>query len=172
MDMELELLLDRQSIHDATVRYCRGIDRLDVDLVRSAYHDDGFDDHGLYRGRIDVVAEQLISALRGQFTSHSHLISNQSISLRGRHAHVETYFVAIHVRDSDGQGSQSTVTGRYVDSFEKRKGNWRISRRVVVYDSRRVDAIGSHGLSELGDVVRGRRDKEDPSYRLDGMTGS
>ena len=35
---------DREAITDCLYRYTRGIDRLDRDLVRSAYHDDAVDD--------------------------------------------------------------------------------------------------------------------------------
>ena len=44
-----DTLLDREAIREAMGRYCRGIDRLDVDLIRSAYHEDAFDDHGPFK---------------------------------------------------------------------------------------------------------------------------
>ncbi|WP_221890845.1 nuclear transport factor 2 family protein [Microbispora sp. KK1-11] len=34
---------DQQEIHEVVLRYCRGVDRLDMDLVRSAYHPDAID---------------------------------------------------------------------------------------------------------------------------------
>ncbi len=36
--MGVDELLARAAIHDVVLRYCRGIDRLDRDLVRSCYH--------------------------------------------------------------------------------------------------------------------------------------
>jgi SnoaL-like domain len=35
---EVRELLDKQAIHEALMHYCRGIDRCDEDLIRSAYH--------------------------------------------------------------------------------------------------------------------------------------
>jgi hypothetical protein len=31
-------LMDKQEIHDVLMRYCRGIDRCDEELLRSVYH--------------------------------------------------------------------------------------------------------------------------------------
>jgi hypothetical protein len=34
----LQSLADKQAIYEVLLRYCRGIDRIDMDLVRSAFH--------------------------------------------------------------------------------------------------------------------------------------
>src|SRR5882724_2908499 len=46
--MALRQLLDRQAILDCLHRYTRGVDRLDRQLLLSAYHADAIDDHGLF----------------------------------------------------------------------------------------------------------------------------
>ena len=47
MDAETAALVrelkDRQEIYDCIMRYCRGIDRLDRDMLLSAYHPDAVD---------------------------------------------------------------------------------------------------------------------------------
>ena len=50
---ELRTLLDRAQIHDALMRYCRGVDRGDSELVLSALHPDATID--LRRGPIAVT---------------------------------------------------------------------------------------------------------------------
>ncbi|MDX6739529.1 nuclear transport factor 2 family protein [Actinocorallia sp. A-T 12471] len=40
--MNLEELSARAQIHDVLLRYCRGLDRVDMDLVRGAFHEDAF----------------------------------------------------------------------------------------------------------------------------------
>ena len=40
MSIDIEELAARAAIEDALLTYCRGVDRLDADLVRSAFHDD------------------------------------------------------------------------------------------------------------------------------------
>jgi hypothetical protein len=42
--MKLEELSARAEIHDALLRYCRGLDRVDMDLVRGAFHPDAWVD--------------------------------------------------------------------------------------------------------------------------------
>ncbi|HJY93624.1 MAG TPA: nuclear transport factor 2 family protein, partial [Streptosporangiaceae bacterium] len=39
-----------EAIRQAALRYCRGVDRLDAELMRSAYHNDATDDHGVFVG--------------------------------------------------------------------------------------------------------------------------
>ena len=48
MDPRLSRLLDRNEIEEVVLRYCRGIDRRDFDLVRSCYHPDATDRHGSF----------------------------------------------------------------------------------------------------------------------------
>ncbi len=42
--MNVEGLVDRAEIHDVLVRYSRGLDRVDMALVRDAFHDDAWID--------------------------------------------------------------------------------------------------------------------------------
>ncbi|MDN5546610.1 MAG: nuclear transport factor 2 family protein, partial [Rhodococcus sp. (in: high G+C Gram-positive bacteria)] len=53
MDRALQDLIDKQAIREVVLTYCRGIDRLDFDLVRSAYHPDAIDHHTGFDGNID-----------------------------------------------------------------------------------------------------------------------
>ena len=49
-DTAMQEMLDSHQIQKMLVDYCRGIDRCDVELVASVYHDDAVDDHGIFRG--------------------------------------------------------------------------------------------------------------------------
>jgi hypothetical protein len=49
----LQEMIDRADIHDCMVRYARGMDRRDRDLLRSAYHDGAIDDHVGFVGLVD-----------------------------------------------------------------------------------------------------------------------
>jgi SnoaL-like domain len=51
---ELRDLRDRQDILDCINSYGRGLDRLDADLIRNAYHADAIDQHGTFVGGVDM----------------------------------------------------------------------------------------------------------------------
>ena len=55
-------LRDRHEIQECLFRYVRGVDRRNWDLVRSAYHPDAYDDHGNYKGNIDIEHEDDVFA--------------------------------------------------------------------------------------------------------------
>ena len=65
MDAETTALVrelkDRQEIYDCLMRYCRGIDRLDRDMLLSAYHPDAVDDHGVYVGGVEGFATHVFA---------------------------------------------------------------------------------------------------------------
>jgi ketosteroid isomerase-like protein len=165
-DDAIQQLLDKQEIREVIYRYCRGADRMDAELMRSAYHDDAVDDHGAIRGGRDDYVETVMRVLEQNYLSTSHAIGNQLIELTGDHAHVESYFVAVHTHEPDGILTQDTVYGRYVDRFEHRGGRWGIVHRTVVIDSYNSDAVRPWRLySDISLMERGRRDHSDVSYR-------
>ena len=78
MDPRIAQLLDKEAIRDVVYRYCRAIDRHDLEALRNCYHADATDDHGSFRGTIDeylVWVEKLLE--RYSWTMHS--VSNSLI---------------------------------------------------------------------------------------------
>ena len=62
MDLEelataVRALQDRQEIHNCIIRYSRGVDRLDRELLLSVYHPDAIDDHGMFVGGPEEFAD-------------------------------------------------------------------------------------------------------------------
>ena len=55
----LQSLIDRAAIHDLIMRYARGVDRRDLDLVASCFAADAAYDGALGSGGIDVVLAAL-----------------------------------------------------------------------------------------------------------------
>jgi hypothetical protein len=168
---------DRREIEACLLRYTRGVDRKNWDLVRSAYHTDAFDDHGNYKGGIDGFIESLIR--RHQTIEQSmHVVSNMTIAFASADtALVETYFIT-HQRISAEAGDarlgylrgqpigpdqavETEVVGRYVDRMARRDGAWRIQRRTVVFEvSRGQPAPAGGGLQSHWALSR--RDGNDP----------
>jgi hypothetical protein len=141
------------------------VDRLDPEMIKSAYHPDGYDDHGDLKGSVDEFVADLVPLLRSNYVSTSHNICNQLIDLDGDRAFVESYLIAVHVTESDGNQWQEIVFGRYVDRFERRDGDWRIVHRVVVIDSRNTQPVQPSRLAtDETKIPRGRRDETDAVY--------
>jgi hypothetical protein len=158
-------LVAKDRIRDVLCRYTRGIDRKDFDLVRSCYHPDSFDDHGGYAGGLDGLMEYLQEAT-ARYTHTMHFLGNMIIEVDGPTAHVETYAIAIHrLPTRPGKLNRDiTLMMRYVDVLEERAGEWRISRRVCVYDWGRLDS-DLDGREMLGEAfVRGALFPDDLIY--------
>ena len=163
MDDALQRLLDEEAIKKVHIRYCRGIDRMDWDLIRSCYHPDAIDDHGEFVGGIDEFIEYCKKGCP-TFISTTHFTGNQLVEVDGDSAWAEHYARAYH-RVEDGPGGpikDLVVNTRYVDRFEKRAGEWRIAKRVVVVDTDRVDPVNERWVPES--QLRSARDRSDPSY--------
>jgi hypothetical protein len=162
------LLADERAIRRVVLRYCRGADRLDVDLVRSCYHPDATDEHGSFSGGVEEYLAWAFGLLR-RYDSTFHLVANMLVDVAGDVALAESYGVAYHRgRGHDGafQASRNLVTGfRFVDRFERRGGEWRIAARVATTEWSRVD--DEAGRWPVPDQLRrGARDGSDPVYTL------
>jgi hypothetical protein len=159
----VEDLLAKQAIHDALMRYCRGIDRCDAELVRSAYHPDSFDDHGAYKGNGWEFADVVVEGL-AMFASTQHAICNEFVELDGDVGYAESYFVASHRLDQEGVLVDLVFAGRYVDRFELRAGDWKIAHRVVVHDWSRIDRV-EEVFPGLDVFEQGKRGHDDIVFR-------
>jgi hypothetical protein len=127
----IQRLLDKEAIREASLRYTRGIDRHDDEIMAQAYHADATDDHGGYIGDPAGFIAHSKKAHSGAWNVHHHYIGNQTIDLDGDTAHVETYFLAALRRKT---GPIDMVGGRYVDRFERREGRWAIADRVCLVE--------------------------------------
>jgi len=128
----LRALQDKEAIRDCLHRYCRGIDRVDEEALRSAYWPDANDCHGAYRGTASGFIDQALARLR-EGGRGVHQISNILIELNGDIAAVESCFLALQ-SSAAAPGRETFLCGRYLDRFERRAGEWRIADRIVVYD--------------------------------------
>lgn len=122
-------LSDRQSIIDCTIRFCRGVNRRDKDLMRSVFHADALDDHGFFVGDPEGFVEW-IDEVYARVSATQHFVTNHSIELDNDTAHVESYWFVANV-GKDGV-SVALRGGRYIDRFERREGRWAIAQRVCL----------------------------------------
>ena len=122
MEAAIRTLRDRQEIADLLARYCRGIDRLDTELIASVYHPDATDNHGIYKGNVKGFVEFIPTVLR-QFSKTMHFLGNSLVEIDGDRAWAETYCMT-HSRIDRPDGTQADRSGgvRYVDVIERRNG--------------------------------------------------
>jgi hypothetical protein len=163
METALRALLDKEAIRECLLRYLRGIDRTDVDLIKSAFHEDAVDHHTRdVRGSIEGMLDWWLPQQEGREATQ-HFGTNQTIDLDGDVAHVETYFFVFIKQTGENEGA--LIGGRYADRFERRGGVWKIALRVVIPEWQVVaDARNTHWVSQAGGAP-GARNRSDPSYQ-------
>jgi hypothetical protein len=159
--MSVAQLLARQEITDCLMRYCRGVDRADEELIRSAYWPDAHDAHGEWNGPIDAFVGGWLPR-QGRREVCQHFVTNLTFVFDDEGADVESYFLsAAKAHDSD---DLLLVAGRYCDRFTERGGEWRIQTRLVLQDwLTSTDASSMAGIL-AATAHRGARDRTDPSY--------
>jgi hypothetical protein len=180
MDKERKLseLIDKEDIREAQARYARGVDRCDIEMVRAAYHDDAYDDHGAYKGGVPGLLDW-IESRHVNIDQSLHMLGNSLIDFQSdTSAVVETPCVTFQRYDgrardtiklwvgdvqlNPGEYVYATMACRFVDLMEKREGKWRIFRRTVVFEE--IKAVKAQSL--LNDSwALARRDSSDPLWK-------
>lgn len=155
----VQILLDRQAITEQMYRYCRAVDRIDVPLGHSIWHEGAMADYGDFyqgdgRGVIDLICAQ-----HQHLLSHTHQMSNILIEVDGDTAASESYITATLRIEKDQQLQQMTVWSRYIDTWSRRNGRWGLEKRIAVRDFDEVRPV-----TAMSQTSTGRRDSTDPSY--------
>jgi len=162
-------LADRRQILDCLHRYTRGVDRLDRELVLSAYHEDAIDDHGAFVGTAEDFVDWALPYHAENQQATNHLLLNHTCDLDGDNAHTETYclYVGVNV-----DGTIDVIGNRYVDRLERREGRWAIARRVCVAEwvsslpgAAEIDPLLRQAVEFLKANATTARDRTDVSYQ-------
>lgn len=146
-----------EEIRQAALRYCRGVDRLDPELMFSAYHEDATDDHGVFVGSARALCERVASHRR--YDSTMHCVLNHAIEFSdATHATGEAYVVTYLLRGD----VLDTFWGRYLDDYECRDGRWAIAHRTCVHEFTSSRPLGDPMPIEVGKFRSGRADRPGP----------
>jgi ketosteroid isomerase-like protein len=161
----MALALDKLEIREALVRWCRGLDLGDAELLASVYHEDAVDEHGTEHYTGATAGHGYVAKHLRKFRRHLHTVFNETIAVDGDVAHCESYSLAYLVLDGSGPDEEllMTVAGRYLDRFERRDGVWKIAFRRFLIDWRTTAPIMPRGADG---PFEGRRSRDDPSYEL------
>jgi hypothetical protein len=162
VEATVEALASKQEIYECILRYARGSDRYDEQLMRSTFHPDAVVD----RERIWQVDEWLeLSMARDRTRARMHHIGNVLIELDGDTAVAETYWIAYQAWAEDETHYLRTRAARYADRFERRDGSWKVAYRGVVDDWSCVQQVGAAIEQGHSDLV-GLPFPADPIYAL------
>jgi hypothetical protein len=135
-------LVAKQDITEALSRYCVAVDRIDEATWWSVWHRDAV---AHYENIFDGTAADLMAWI---FATHrsceatSHQIANVLIDVGEQTAKSESYVTAC-IRSA---GSVVVARGRYLDSWRRLDGVWRIDERVYRTDVMQIGpATGADG---------------------------
>lgn len=166
---EIQALLDKQAITDVINNYMRAADRADIDLLKTCYHDDAWEDHGgVFDGpAVDYVAIMAKALPKGGIMNH--LATNVIIELNDDTAKVEHYILAYARMKKDGEKFDTLTLARAIDRFERRDGVWRIAKRRLVWEwNHEMPFAESWGRGlmapDVSALVRGGKKPNDPLY--------
>jgi hypothetical protein len=166
---------DRQAITDCMHLYSRGIDRADADLLREVFWGDAKIIGELYSGgAADFIAFSVPAGLKN-WDRMMHMITNAIIRIDGDRAVSESCFYGYHVAHGGGArdipSGDLIISGRYLDRFEKRSDEWRISEKTILFEWYReyADAGGAKpGPMGTKVTLKGEPAPNDRSYALFG----
>ena len=165
-DALLQEMLDEHQLRKLVHRYCRAVDRGDVDELRRLYHPDASDSHGRFSSGSALHFIDQIAAARPYLRSMQHHVTTADFTIDGDTAEGEVYTIAMHTFVADGRDVDVIVGGRYLDRYEKRGGTWKIVERAIVTDTAHVNDPSTRDLSHP--VTRGTPvgspGAEDPSH--------
>ena len=131
---ELSFFIDREKIRECLTRLARGEDRRDAPLISASYWPDPVTDYGVFQGGFaDYLAWVVPGA--NAITNTQHVLGQSFIVLDGDTAKVETQVISYHRVEIGDSERDTCIGGRYLDAMEKRDGEWRISGRMMLYDS-------------------------------------
>jgi hypothetical protein len=131
----LATLVAKDQIRELALLYSRGVDRKDIDLLRSLYARGSTDNHGKYfNGNAEDYLQFLEKSLPHMPMS-GHFICNHLISVDGDHGEGEVYALCYHlIPDGNGGFKEDFKAVRYVDRYRKENGRWLFAARVVTFD--------------------------------------
>ena len=158
-DKALATLIAKDEIRELALLYSRGVDRKDIELLKTLYAKDATDDHGKhYNGD----AAGYLSFLEKSFPYlpySGHHICNHLVSVDGDTGEGEVYAIAYHLLP-DGKGGfiEDFMAVRYIDRYRKEGGRWLFASRVVAFDHRTQRPVSAPGATPPS--------AEDASYKV------
>ena len=172
----IDQLTSRARMVDLVLLYAHAVDRRRWELLENVFHDDA---HWWVSSNGDIRPWREAADLsRDIFNDHlgptHHLVANLLVSFQDADSALsEAYIIAYHRVRADaplggmfgGIGSEYDLIagGRYIDTWSRRDGEWKIARRRVHSEWRHVQSAADGILSQVPIEARGKWDDTDLS---------
>jgi hypothetical protein len=162
IDADVDRVLSKQALHELCMAYARGVDRGDVGLLSSLFHDDSSVISGIVNGSGPEFSRRIVEFVRTNLERCFHSVANTWFEIDGDGAVGESYVIAV----ATAGGNDVMTGGRYIDAFERRGGIWKFKSRSFVMDwsSTQPTSYQTDGMyASL--TTRGCFGKDDPVYQ-------
>lgn len=156
-------MTDEEAVKQAIFAYARAVDRLDAELLKSAFWPDAHIALGsIYAGPPAGFADVAMSFM-GMFAATRHDVSNISLAPTGDSMGYEAYVRTWHWQRDNG--TELVVLGRYIGRAERRAGEWRLAEHGELMDWAEERAVDAAWFERNAELEKGLRSRADPSYR-------
>jgi SnoaL-like domain len=133
----LATLIAREQIRELALLYCRGVDRKDIELLKTLYTADATDHHGRHFSGTAAEYMRFLEKSFPYMRYSGHHVCNHLISVDGDQGEGEVYALAYHlIPDGKGGFVEDFAAVRYIDRYRKENGRWLFASRVVSFDFR------------------------------------
>ena len=132
---------DKLEIVEVSTTSMRCRDTGDWARLARCFHPDARLTTSWFDGTAREFTEQSRNMMEGHHPGDTqrHMIGNALVDLNGRRA-INEYYVVLHQgRTLDGYEFDFQTWSVVLDLCERREGEWRISRRITVYEKGRMD---------------------------------
>jgi hypothetical protein len=129
----LDRIESRQALHELNTTYARAADRGDAALLASVYHPEATVVSGKFEGLAAEFVPLAIGIVRKQIRTW-HVFTNEWFDIRGDEAIGESYCFTVATNMRDNGLMDNLSGGRYLDTYARRDGAWKFTRRVFVLD--------------------------------------
>lgn len=133
MQTDLQALIDRAAIRHCIERLARGEDRRNAELLRASWWPDASYDYGVQGGSFEQYLAWVVPGADA-IKNTQHVLGQSFIELSDESAKVETHVISYHRVDMGAGDRDTCIGGRYLDQMEKRSSEWRVAKRVMLYD--------------------------------------
>lgn len=157
---DLHELQNQLAIQQVVFTHCRGLDRVDAQILLGCYWPEAEVDYGGFKGLAETFCNLIVEALPASYELTQHKVGNTLVEVKGYSARSESYVTAYHLMHGGQQ--EMIFSGRYLDRFQMRDDCWKILHRTVVMDWSRTSTIEDERDSEAFAALQkgGIRDKD------------